>query len=428
MALDIEAQGLALGARALAEARHEGYFPVACRTGAAFGRAVAANNPGVARTRHVLPYGAIDLMPVYAGWTLQPGEVSTAALSGIHLGIEPTWGAQSMWGATGNGAAVVRRVSANGNLSPSVPADHLLLPEPVAVNRRAGEAIGTRIWVPSGSGYAASRSVLAGQDYCYIGANATDWAWGGTITGASPLASTIQPIAILGRTPDRRRHPAVAIVGDSIGYGNVSMSDGALGWDNDADGNSGWIERALANRVAWSNLSAPGDRLDYLTNVNGGAGGRRVGRSNALRRLGYTHVIHALSGTNDAFAGLTLAQIQDRWLNWTDELVGMGHRVWAVTPLPHTASSDSWATLANQSVTPPGAVLVQMADWIRANARAYGCERVIDLAALVDNGSGRWRVDLAAQLGAPPTYDGVHPASLMTQWIAAQGLIGAGLN
>ena len=36
--------------------------------------------------------------------------------------------------------------------------------------------------------------------------------------------------------------------------------------------------------------------------------------------------------------------------------------------------------------------------------------------------------DLAAQLGAPPTYDGVHPASLMTQWIAAQGLIGAGLN
>ncbi len=119
MALDIDAQGLALGARALAEARHEGYFPVACRTGAAFGRAVASSNPGVARTRHILPYGAIDVIPVYAGWTLQPGEVSTAALAGIHLGIEPTWGAQSMWGATGNGAAVVRRVSANGNLSPS---------------------------------------------------------------------------------------------------------------------------------------------------------------------------------------------------------------------------------------------------------------------------------------------------------------------
>ncbi len=66
-----------------------------------------------------------------------------------------------------------------------------------------------------------------------------------------------------------------------------------------------------------------------------------------------------------------------------------------------------------------------MADWIRANARGYGCERVIDLAALVDNGAGRWRVDLAAQLAAPPTYDGVHPSSAMTQWIAAQGLLAA---
>jgi hypothetical protein len=124
---------------------------------------------------------------------------------------------------------VGRRVTANGNLSPSVPADHLLLPEPVAVNRRAGEAIGTRIWVPSGSGYAASRSVLAGHDYCYIGANATDWAWGGTMPAASAMPSAMQPIAILGRALDRRRHPAVAIVGDSIGYGNVSLSGGSLG-------------------------------------------------------------------------------------------------------------------------------------------------------------------------------------------------------
>jgi hypothetical protein len=404
----------------------EGYFPIACRTGATYARDTASAQTIASRTRHVLPFGAVDVIPVYAGWKLSPSELSMAYPAAVHIGVEPVWGTDALWGSVGNGANVVRRATKDGAVDLTIPTDDYLMPEPISINAAAGTAIGCRIHVPSGTGVSGSRTKSSALgEYSTVGTG-TDNAWGGAYVGNGGLNSMIQPLFILGRTPDRMRHPAVVIIGDSNGFGTNSVSGGSSNFDTlDGFGGSGWVERSLGISIPYSNLSAPGDRLNYLMNFNGGASGRRFSRGKALKKAGFTHVVHALNGTNDALgAALTLAQIQDLWINWTAELVGGGLKVWAVTPFPNTSSTDAFATAGNQTITAAGAILQQMADWIRANAVSYGCERVVDVRAAVDpTNSGKWRTDLIGTLGAPPTYDGTHNSQAMLVWLGAQGVI-----
>ena len=127
---------------------------------------------------------------------------------------------------------------------------------------------------------------------------------------------------------------AVVLLDDShgAGQGDTPLLTGARGP----------YERFYAGRVPLMNLSTGGaSAASYLTT------GNFVRRS---RLLGYaTDICLGVAG-NDLSNGRTAAQIVADLTTIRDTLLPAGIKVFTATELPKTNSTDSWATVANQTV------------------------------------------------------------------------------
>lgn len=136
-----------------------------------------------------------------------------------------------------------------------------------------------------------------------------------------------------------KRHVAIAGWGDSLmaGVGDVT---------NNSNGCMGWFEHAChavdgaSRNIPFTNLSKSGDMTSTYS----------VDEAQArFACLEYaTHVIFGM-GNNDIMSGRTLAQMQDSHLEAWAHAKLFGCKVGAVTLTPRTTSTDSWATVANQT-------------------------------------------------------------------------------
>lgn len=221
-----------------------------------------------------------------------------------------------------------------------------------------------------------------------------------TTTGGFTASGNINgfgPMQVLCRNTNI--NPFVAIVGDSIsdGTGDITSAGGV-------DGNErGFVARALINDFPYQSLSQPGGQAAQF---NYGSMGRRFGM------IGDAEVAIVAYGANDLNANKTFAQLQASLQYIYDYLAARGMRVFGCTITPKTTSTDSFATLANQTVaytTAQELVRTQINAWIRSKPAPLS--GMFDTAGAAESArdSGKWRVDL----GTPCQSDGLHPLSVI---------------
>jgi len=197
----------------------------------------------------------------------------------------------------------------------------------------------------------------------------------------------------------------VACLGDSITAG-TGESSGVSPF--------GWLARRLDSLgIGFTYAPKSGESAFEWIGTNA----RRFGR---LRLAGLAPVAVFCYVVNDIQTNRTAAQIKADLLAAWSELASAGCRVYQVTPVPKTTSSDSWSTTAGQTIayTPSQqAVRAEIMTWLRPGQAATDASGnlvgVLDVAALVEVdatnvpmiGGGLWLVD-----GTPKKYtsDGLH--------------------
>lgn len=224
------------------------------------------------------------------------------------------------------------------------------------------------------------------------------------------------PVALIGRTTAK----ACAIMADSLGEGVGDVGDSA--------DHVGLLARLIGPSHPYMNLSQSGDRLELML-------------QSAAKRLGLLVYVRSVIfglGINDIGAGRSLNQIKaDMLLAWARAKAELasGGRVFQTTITPSTTSSDSFASLANQtaaaffSIAGNGtreqlndwlrdgapmkdnvAAIIAAVDAIRAGHTAHPLAGVAELADAVESSrnSGKWKTDGTAYKW---TGDGIHPSN-----------------
>lgn len=187
-------------------------------------------------------------------------------------------------------------------------------------------------------------------------------------------------------------------------FGGDSIITGFADYSTDPLYRAGYGKRGLANSLPWLALSKGSTTAAQAQN-------RPDGLWDASINTGVTDFVNAW-GRNDINSGTSAATLRGYMDTIEAPFKAGSIRVWRATIPPTTTSTDSWATLANQTVANAGYEAVRLAynADLRANWASYGLAGVIDLAASVESGgasapSGKWRVDN----GGANTKDGVHP-------------------
>lgn len=331
----------------------------------------------------------------------------------MQAAIEQVWNTQTAISATN--MTGVMRLTAGANVS--LGKANIMLPftetvscDSLQVGLSVGSAIGTRIYTP-GTGFFVGRYLSGSAGLNESGHSAIALAsatpTGGTYPSYASPAPGFQPIAIMGipQVPG----PTFAIIGDSLGYGTVSAG-GVTSHDTlDANGNGGYIERAINQIAPFTNFAVSSDKLaNWLTQT-----GPTV-RLRLLQQLNISHVVDQL-GINDAIAATNYTTFKAQKIKFWSMLMGLGIKeIWATTLTPNTTSTDSWATTTNQTPTAANAVVQAYNADLRAGMFAVnGVARVLDLGTTAEStvGSGIWP--------ANSTGDGLHPTQAQTATMAA---------
>lgn len=215
--------------------------------------------------------------------------------------------------------------------------------------------------------------------------------------------SPLMPLAIIGRTVA----PEIAV----LGLGDSIMADNNdTGGDGSAGG--GWFARGLfsvnGRTVPWGRVSRASSAVQgYIANQS---------KRSALYKY-FTHAV-VLYGTNDmAGAGRTAAQVLADLQTLWGQVRGAGSSIRhleTVLIFPRcTATTDSWATTAGQTVVTGfetgGAKRDPVNAGLISGVGSNGLDNYIDLngAAADTVALDRWAVNGTANYG---TSDGVHPS------------------
>lgn len=228
-----------------------------------------------------------------------------------------------------------------------------------------------------------------------------------TGTMSAPSSSTAftngVPYMILGVPASAQ--PAIGIVGDSIGWGQNDVAD--------ASGNLGYICRGLEG--------VNGHQMPYVNNsVGSNQYALAVINQSKRYRDSLRYVTHAVVelGTNDITVNSSnLAALQTFATNMANDLKSIigpyGRRLQvAFTTLPpKTTSTDSWATLANQTPRTgfaAGGTRDTYNSWLKTQVGTL-IDAVIDPNPYIEDPSGNvWIVTGAANYA---TSDGTHPST-----------------
>lgn len=337
------------------------------------------------RAAHVVPAAARDIQLVYGNFAPTPTAYEFADVPPIRIRAAIEYPTGQIHPATFGGATEYR-----------LPGGQIAVSDPIDIR------------IPDGATMFSRTNVVADDTPYRWPLNrisipqSGDWVTSGTDPGEDMFTPPppdkikrvrcLMPYNILGKTD--RPQVSVAILGDS-----VVSAEGGLG---DALGNWGYVERALATRVAWCNLATGGDAASsFLTH--------------GLRRLTlidhhFTHVICAL-GIGDIRDGHE-DQIKQHLSQLWQELASRGLKVFQTTITTETLSTDKWTTAAGQTIKNPnflpGGIYHRINDWIRSTpAPLAGC---FDAAAATETAldSGIWLAPDHHSL----TIDGPHMNAL----------------
>jgi hypothetical protein len=407
-------------------------FPVGCRATYNYRRNITTDALPIyiSKSRHVLPYGAVEVAPVYVGGYGFLAEVETAGFAGVNIGLAPVWGAPA-----GNiyDVNAIKRLTRRGKFSMTIPAGEISQCDPVGINVSAGGAIGLQLFAPSapdatplsGSRETARAKTWGEELGKQVAAGSSNLSLSQSGWPANDTASRacLAPAIILGRCADGLRRSSVAIIGHSIPYGQVS-GGGFLSRDTgDDDGNSGWIERTLASTRPFTAFTIPGDELRNWMGVNNGSpiAANYATQRFALLSMGFTDAIVQLE-VND-FGSITVDQYQEIFKSFVRMLVGFSIRVHVCTPFPQANSTDGWTTSGLQTKTTLSDMIVDWAARLRTNAILWGCASVIDVNAVLRDPIDLWKWNTAPALlsavGSGLTLDNTHPVQGLNSWLAS---------
>lgn len=224
----------------------------------------------------------------------------------------------------------------------------------------------------------------------------------GSLTVANASSTAWEPIAIIG--VPQGPMTAVGVIG-------MSISGGTLDTNPDAYGGYGWIGKgvnAVSPNIPVLSLSrGSSETIDYLN-----AAGTR------LALLPYVDVVIYDEATNDiAVGGATLAQLQTNAQQIWKQIRAAGKKLYAVTVMPRTTSTNSWATAAAQTPVTgftEGGIRDQYNSWLYTELQAG----VID--GLVDPALGRYAIGTAA-VWVNTSGGGVEDPANLSKWITTNG-------
>jgi hypothetical protein len=225
---------------------------------------------------------------------------------------------------------------------------------------------------------------------------------GGETTNATAAADLFSCFAILGEpTTPALFKPCFIGLGDSLMFGFNENN----GLSSDGVGNTGLLERYLANSnnadagFGFIKLGVPSTRASQWRGIASGSYPRTLA---AIRDVG-THLFLALGRNDLSASGVTifgyLTEISDFFQS-------RGFDVTGSTVTPKTTSTDSWATLASQTIDSTDAERVALNTLLRTTLPA-SMSRLIDAADSAESSrnSGKWKVTGAANAY---TDDGLH--------------------
>lgn len=233
-----------------------------------------------------------------------------------------------------------------------------------------------------------------------------------TLSTGSIVAGSDQtifaPCAVFGRS-ESASAATVLILGDSIAAGSGETSGG------DSEGRLGFLERALANNLAWISSTRSSDTFAIFNALH-------------VRRLAhgpqYCSSAIVELGRNDLNADANLASLQSLAQTSWYALSRRGLAVYQTTLTPQTTSTDSWATVGNQTIASSSREAVRTAfnDWVRTTpAPLSGYFEIADIGETTRN-SGIWKATGSAN---GYTADGLHPSGSMHALLAAGVAISA---
>lgn len=193
------------------------------------------------------------------------------------------------------------------------------------------------------------------------GARPTDYTTTPPTTNTGSTAAGYGPICVLMRPKQQLgSQPVILGFGDSIFNG---ASDGLL-FVNEP---GGYFSRAINGAYPHFRINKSGDALKYwVTNAGVARTGRAVSRAHMH---GCTHAICEM-GTNDIGTSTLVVMQVEMLAIWTT-LRNRGILTWQTTITPQTTSTDSWATVANQTAATnfgANSVWSTLNNWIAAGA------------------------------------------------------------
>lgn len=363
--------------------------------------------------------------------------------AGMHVAIEPLWNTLV---ASGSGLNAIAPLSAGGVYADQtianslfIPIDGFLMSDIMRVDIPIGGVIGIR--TSMGFNFPTKKRPLidattspsiaptANYEAHNGGTTFTDLSLSGSF-GANVDHQIFTPALVLGIP--KQQSPSVISLGDSrvagcaTGTGSYLLQSGYTNYDTvDVDGNCGWFEKALSNTVGlaiwpWAQFGMPADDLQYAL-----ASSSR-GIYQRLKMIGMakpTAVYLGLNVNDLNTGGQTTATVKA----WEDEIIqmirGMGVKyVFTDTTDPVTTSSDSFATVVNQTLATASPNIAARNAALRAKTWA-NYDFFIDNSPIVESsvGSGKWN---ATGVANAVTGDGLHASpALNTQKAANAGAV-----
>ena len=360
-----------------------------------------------------------SLRLLYAN-VLNSGETLPTSAITIRVGIE----AYSQI----NDTLVPRPVYFNGIRDVTLQPGQYVLSDPISpFNANAGDYFFLRhkVICSTGTTFVVNGSATAGvinqanANYVIgreVGSSLTDKTLTGTVSNASNGYTVFGPLAVFGAKRDKTT-PNVIIEGHSIAFGIDDRPESGLQVVH------GYLTRAcVAAGYSYCNLAKGADLIQNIAKYE----------NHRNRDILWQYGTDLLedSGINDWSGGRTLANIKQDKVNYWLKAAGFGMRVFTTSVLPSTTSSDSWATVGNQTVGANASDIASFNNWLRDGAPFNYSTRApvaiggtgatvvrigddlhpvtyyIDTADMVESArdSGKWK--------APGyTTDGLHPNS-----------------
>lgn len=407
----------ALAAQYVTQAISSQLAPIATNCGPSFQSGNALSDGvltgGTARLRHVALFTGVGLRLVFSNHYASASYKEESGPNVITVKAAIEYPDTYIFPVTFNGADSVEIAPGGNAISDPIG---LEFAKGTTFHSRTFVAVGPGEYFPRGGFGTAGSGTVSWHNYANpTGADLTRTGSADEPGGYSEYV--LGPSAILS-------HPTAPVtviggVGDSILAGT-------------GDFQNGWMQRWLDGDYAFTRVAYPGEGIGTGWSANQGL--HRYRRVALLEQAGVSHVIaaHVVNDLGTAYATLQAALV----LYWK-QLSRFGP-VYATTCTPQTTSTDSWATLNNQTIadgaretkrldynawlrdgaplTAGVAVAVGTVDAIRAGETGHPLAGYIELADQVESArdSGKWRVD-----GGANTDDGTHPNSLCAAAIAS---------